>query len=212
MISKVEKKALPARKINKNPKVQDLMRSEIYQATARAAEANGFAAISMDDVAREMGGSKGQVYYYFKSKDELLSSMSLYVHELGTDPRVAIFNDNSLSPKAKLERILREHALSLCRDWKLHRALWTNTWFASLDHENFKKVVALRQEYRKAIADLISQTNAAKKEKKSISRLKAIMIVSFVDSVAGWYRPEGNQTPEQIADYVIKAVNAIVAT
>jgi AcrR family transcriptional regulator len=200
------------RKINKNPKVQDLMRSEIYQAAARAAQQNGFAAISMDDVAREMGGSKGQVYYYFKSKDELLSSMSLYVHEIGAKARLALINDSSLSPEAKLERILREHVLSLCQNWNLHRALWTNTWFASLDQDNFKKVVALRHSYRKAIADLISQINGTKKEKKSVSKLKGIMVVSFVDNVAGWYRPDGPQNAEEIADRVVRAVNAIVAS
>ena len=212
MIDKVAGKATTVRKVNKNPKIQNLMRTEIYQAAARAAEKNGFAAISMDDVAREMGGSKGQVYYYFKSKDELLSSMSLYVHKMGTEPRNSLMNDTSLSPKVKLERILREHVLSLCRDWNLHRALWTNTWFASLDQDNFKKVVALRHSYRQSIAVLISQINLSKKEKKSISRLKAIMVVSFVDNVAGWYRPEGPQTAEEVADHVVKAVNAIIAS
>ncbi len=200
------------RKINKNPKVQDLMRSEIFQAAARAAEKNRFAAISMDDVAREMGGSKGQVYYYFKSKDELLSSMSLYIHELGIDSRNAILNDLSSSPKERLEKILREHVLWIFQDWKLHRALWTNSWFASLDQDNFKKVATLRHAYRKTIADLISQINLSKKEKKSVSRLKAIMVVSFIDSVAGWYRPDGPLTTEEIADRVIRAVNAIVAS
>lgn len=200
------------RKINKNPKVQDLMRSEIFQAAARAAEKNRFAAISMDDVAREMGGSKGQVYYYFKSKDELLSSMSLYIHELGIDSRNAILNDLSSSAKERLEKILREHVLWIFRDWKLHRALWTNTWFASLDQDNFKRVVAIRRSYRRSIADLISQINVTKKEKKSVSRLKAIIVISFVDSVAGWYRPEGPQTPEEIANQVIKAINAVITS
>jgi AcrR family transcriptional regulator len=212
MVKRVEKAAPAVRKINKNPKVQDLMRTEIYKAAARAAEKNGFAVISMDDVARELGGSKGQVYYYFKSKDELLSSMSLYVHELSRQMLQPIINDKTLSPRAKLEKVTWNHVITLCTDWNLHRALWTNTWFASLDQKNFNKVVIIRRTYRKDVEQLISEINSAKKEKKSVIKLKARLIGSMLDGVAGWYRPEGTQTPEEIADTVVKVVLNIVTT
>ena len=50
--------------------------------------------------------------------------MSLYVHEIRAVARLALINDSSLSPKAKLERILREHVLSLCQN---------SNYIASLD-------------------------------------------------------------------------------
>jgi AcrR family transcriptional regulator len=164
----------------------------------------------MDDVARELGGSKGQVYYYFKSKDELLSSMSLYVHEIYEQWWVPIIANKDLSPQMKLEKIARNHIISMCHDWNMHRALWTNMWFASLDQKNFKTVVAIRRKIRKGMEELVTAIRGPKEDSKVSNKIKARLIESVLDGVAGWYRPDGGQTPEEISEIVVKTINGIV--
>ena len=46
-------------------------RDEVLAAAARAFMEKGFAAASIDDVARAMGATKGRVYHYYRAKLDL---------------------------------------------------------------------------------------------------------------------------------------------
>lgn len=59
----------------------------------------GVANTSMDDVVRESGVSKSNIYYHFKSKDELLLAV--------LDHRVSVFRE------AVLEPVMRQHGTSV---------------------------------------------------------------------------------------------------
>ena len=52
-----------------------LMRDRIVEATADRVFRLGAADTSLDDVRREIGASKSQLYHYFSSKDELLQAV-----------------------------------------------------------------------------------------------------------------------------------------
>src|SRR5690606_12848613 len=47
-------------------------RRDILRAAARVFTANGYFATTMDQIAQELGLTKGVVYYYFRSKEEIL--------------------------------------------------------------------------------------------------------------------------------------------
>lgn len=206
MAIKATNKETTIRKIYKNPKVQDLMRTEILIAAARAAEKKNFDVISMDDVARELGGSKGTIYYYFKSKDELISAMVLYVYAKISDALLPIYQDISLPPREKLDRIIKQHIITLLNDWYLHRALWTNTWWAALNKKDFKYVMDMRKVHRKAITDLMFEIVKNKKEKPAIIKRKTRLIMGLTDSMLQWYRPGGSDTPEELADMTVQMI------
>ena len=46
-------------------------RSRILDAAAEAFMASGFANATIDDIAREVGATKGLVYYHFRSKFDI---------------------------------------------------------------------------------------------------------------------------------------------
>ncbi|HKP61309.1 MAG TPA: TetR/AcrR family transcriptional regulator C-terminal domain-containing protein [Polyangiales bacterium] len=52
-----------------------LSRQKIAEATVRLADAEGFEAVSMRRVARELGGSTMSLYYYVKTRAELMALM-----------------------------------------------------------------------------------------------------------------------------------------
>ena len=56
-----------------NRRLRDEARARILDGSIAAFAEKGFHSASMDDVARSAGVSKGLAYFYFKSKDELLS-------------------------------------------------------------------------------------------------------------------------------------------
>jgi TetR/AcrR family transcriptional regulator, repressor for uid operon len=50
-------------------------RARILDVASRLFRQNGFRATTMDDIAREMGVSKGALYLYFRTKNELLAAI-----------------------------------------------------------------------------------------------------------------------------------------
>jgi len=206
MANKLGKKEAPTRKVYKNPKVQDLMRMEIFRAAARAAEKKNFDVISMDDVARELGGSKGTIYYYFKSKDALIGAMVIHVYSSIETALMPIFLDKSLSASEKLAKVSKQEIILLLNDWSMQRALWTNTWWAALNKKDFQRVMKMRKIHRKTMADLISEITRGKNEKPQMLKHKARLVMGLIESIVGWYRPDGSYTPEELADTAVEMI------
>jgi len=206
MANKLGKKEAPTRKVYKNPKVQDLMRMEIFRAAARAAEKKNFDVISMDDVARELGGSKGTIYYYFKSKDALIGAMVIHVYSTIETALMPIFLDKSLSASEKLAKVSKQEIILLLNDWSMQRALWTNTWWAALNKKDFQRVMKMRKIHRKTMADLISEITRGKNEKPQMLKHKARLVMGLIESIVGWYRPDGSYTPEELADSAVEMI------
>ncbi len=57
------------------PKVEEQRRQEIMDAAIKCFSRKGYDATSMDDITAELPFSKALIYYYFKSKKEILSAI-----------------------------------------------------------------------------------------------------------------------------------------
>jgi AcrR family transcriptional regulator len=58
------------------PDVSEERRSQIVESAVKVFARKGFADTRMDDVAEAAGLSKGLLYWYFKSKDEILTALA----------------------------------------------------------------------------------------------------------------------------------------
>jgi len=66
------------------PDVSEERKHQILDAAARIFNRKGISGARMDDIARETGLSKGTLYWYFKSKDEIVTTLidRFFRHEL----------------------------------------------------------------------------------------------------------------------------------
>ncbi|MCX7983417.1 MAG: TetR/AcrR family transcriptional regulator [Bacteroidetes bacterium] len=53
----------------------DTAKNEILEASKRVFQRWGFKKTTMDDIARESGKAKSSLYYYFKSKDDIIDAL-----------------------------------------------------------------------------------------------------------------------------------------
>ena len=85
-------------------------RRDILEAAATAFTRNGYAATTIDDIAREMGATKGRVYHYYRAKaDVFLDIVTTGMQELidGIEP---IAGNGGLDPATRLWRMAHHHA------------------------------------------------------------------------------------------------------
>ena len=57
------------------PEYKEIAKNKIIQAAIKIFSQKGFHKSTMDEIAREVGVSKGTLYTYFKSKEEILKEI-----------------------------------------------------------------------------------------------------------------------------------------
>jgi len=58
-----------------SPIKEDLIQEQILQAAKRLFGVYGLAKVTMDDVAKAIGKTRGSIYYYYKNKDEIADAV-----------------------------------------------------------------------------------------------------------------------------------------
>lgn len=105
-------------------------KSIILKAAAEAFGENGYAATAVDQIAARAGISKGSIYNYFQSKQDLF--MELFTESLaGDEAQAEALVGESMPAGQKLERLI-------------------DIWFESFEH--YKKIGGLFLEYWAAAA------------------------------------------------------------
>jgi AcrR family transcriptional regulator len=63
------------------PEYKEAAKTKISEAARKVFAEKGYHDTTMDDIAKEIGVSKGALYSYFKSKEDLLKEISLQSHQ-----------------------------------------------------------------------------------------------------------------------------------
>jgi AcrR family transcriptional regulator len=63
------------------PEYKEAAKTKIIEAARKVFTQKGYHDTTMDDIAKEIGVSKGALYSYFKSKEDLLQEISLQNHQ-----------------------------------------------------------------------------------------------------------------------------------
>jgi len=99
-----------------NPTVRAVRRDAILDVAERLMRAVGYEGMSVQDIQDELAVSRGAIYHYFGSKDEILEAVS----ERTTDTVMAVIepiaDDAGLTPLAKLQQVF-----AVAGQWKAER-------------------------------------------------------------------------------------------
>ena len=120
------------------PEYKDLAKKRIIQAAYSIFYNKGYHASTMDDIAREVGVSKGSLYSYFKSKEDLLHSTT---YALTESFNKSFEDETSLEPLEELYHNLI----------KFEGALHLNFEITALSSHDEQIKSILRDEYEKKL-------------------------------------------------------------
>ncbi len=125
------------------PEYKEAAKDRIVKAAFKIFAKKGFHATTMDDIAKEIGVSKGALYQYFKNKKELLNEIVLSYHTMFRDVLRNSFGkkDNS--------SITEEGSQALLEKYRLHHEMFFEV-IAIAGHDPEIKQ-SLKNEYEKDI-------------------------------------------------------------
>jgi AcrR family transcriptional regulator len=181
--------------------LQDFMKNEIFNAVVDAVEKHQWAIISMDEIASEIGGSKGTIYYYFKSKNDLMVAMWLHLHMQMTEVLLPIYQDPSLDAETKMTKYINTFVKLYCGYWRLTRAIWTNSLFiVKWDEGTGKELLKERRVVIKAIMRMIANLSPKKKYNADVLDIKARAVLHSLEQISIWYREPFHMTVDEVAE------------
>ena len=81
----------------------------IMEAAARLFAARSYEGISIDNIACEIGATKGLIYHYFPSKGALLGELLLWIHRLFLDKVEPAYVRTYVGKVARFKAVVRAH-------------------------------------------------------------------------------------------------------
>jgi len=171
-------------------------RIEILKSAAAAFRRRGYHGASVDEIASALEMTKGNLYYYFKNKEEILFAC----HEYSLDKLLGLMADveaQESTPDAKLRKLMLAFVHLILDD--LHGTALTLDPEA-LSAPLFKRVIAKRDQFDQGIRAIIQQGMDQGVFKPGDPKMIEFAMMGAVNWIAKWFDPAGAMTSDQIGD------------
>jgi AcrR family transcriptional regulator len=181
-------------------------RLEILRGAAAVFRRRGFHGASVDAIARQLRMTKGNLYYYFRNKEEILYFCHDYSVNLLLDLLERI--EASDAPPAQKLRTLVIEFVHMIID-ELHGTALTLDPQA-LSPPRLGKIIAKRDKFDRGMRRILRQGMDAGVFRSGDPKLMAFAILGAVNWIPRWFNPSGPAHSDEIAavfaDYLVAGV------
>jgi AcrR family transcriptional regulator len=184
----------------------DERRDQILRSLASFVRDRKLASLTMRDIAERLGLVKGNLYYYFKNKQDILyhCHVKCIAISLAALDEVSTM---SLPPAEALRQLLVKHIRNITED-AYGGVLLTD--LESLTPVQRKRYVAMRDRFEVGVRKLIRGGMSDGTFAQQNVDLAGITILGAINWIPKWYRPDGPMSSvelaEQIADQLIRSL------
>lgn len=179
----------------RDPEHRENQRREILEAAARVFARKGYESTAMVDIAKEMGVSKGILYYQFRSKQELI--VATRIAASGTE--LKRLEEIVAQPNSVVDR-MREALRSLIEtnfDEFVRHVILIRTNLG-LDEHHTAMVRRTERRYENLFANLIQEGITEGVFVEADVRLTTFTLIRAGQSPAIWYHEDRGLTKEQV--------------
>ena len=183
----------------------DITGPRVRAAALKLFAQHGFAAVSMRQIATQVGVQAGALYNYTPDKQTLLFDlMRTHMEEL----LEAVPVDPDLSVTARLERFVRFHIA-------FHHERPDAVFIAymelrNLEPENFVRIEALRRRYETLLEDILQVGSAHGAFAVQDSKIATLAVIAMLTGVTTWFRPGGRLSLMAVQDQYWDMVRRLV--
>ena len=186
----------------------DITGPRVAQAALQLFARHGFAAVSMRQIAAQVGVQAGALYNYTPDKQSLLFGL-MRGH---MDDLLGAFEsaEKGDTPMARLEHFTRFHiAFHLERPDAVFVSYME---LRNLSPENFAVIEGLRRRYEDRLEQILRDGVASGDFAVTDTKITTLAVIAMVTGVTTWFRAQGRLSGEEVAriywDMVRRAVSA----
>ena len=171
-------------------------RVEILKAAAAAFRKLGYHGATVEEIAAALHMKKGNLYYYFRNKEEILFAC----HQYSLDRLLGILDDiehSGVSPEQKLRRLIAAFVHTILDE--LHgTALGLD--LEALSPAHLRTVIVRRDRFDKGMREVLKEGIRSGTFVYADAKLLSFAILGAVNWIPRWYNPDGPSTSDEIAD------------
>ena len=190
---------------------KEVLQRTVLEAAAKLFAQRGFGGTNLQDIADSLGISRPALYYYFKSKEDILASLVEEVTVFSGHQATELAAKADFNPSETLRQMVFKHA-----KWLLEHPVE----FRVVDRTENDLPAAVRRTHEKAkraLLDNFSRTIARGVElghfRPVDATVMALSIIGMCSWTAWWFMPEGRVPLEEVAKSIADfAVNGLRQT
>lgn len=176
-------------------------RADVVQAAGRLFAARGYHGTSMRDLGRELGLQGSSLYSHIRSKEDLLVDVvqrAADLFESSAERATAHAGDE----RATLRALIAGHVDVLLDHVDEARTFLNEA--RSLDDPHRERVLAARDSYEQVFRDVLVRGVSSGAFRSDLDPVvTGILLLSILNSVDRWYRPDGRLDRDQLVDAIL---------
>jgi AcrR family transcriptional regulator len=171
-------------------------RIEILKSAAAAFRKLGYHGATVEQIAAALHMKKGNLYYYFHNKEEILFAC----HEYSLERLLGILDEveqSRLPPHDKMRRLIVAGVHTILDE--LHgTALFLD--LEALSPPHLKSIIAGRDRFDQGLRRLLDEGVKAGVFDRGDIKLRSFAILGALNWIPRWYNPDGPASSQEIAD------------
>ena len=184
----------PRRPRNADPNAST--RVDILKSAAKAFRRLGYHGATVEQIATALRMKKGNLYYYFKNKEDILFAC----HQYSLDQLTRLLDEVEESGRPseeKLRRLIAAFVHTILDE--LHgTALLLD--LEALSPPHLKAVIVRRDTFERGVRHVIEEGMASGRFVRGDPKLLAFALFGAVNWIPRWFNPDGPASSQQIAD------------
>lgn len=173
---------------------------DIIDAAAQIFHEQGYSDTSVHDIAEAVGILKGSLYYYIRSKEDLLFQVLSDVHDAfkGIVERTRAIDEPAIE---RLRYYIGQHVIFNTQNVTKMAVFYHD--YRSLSEKPLAEIVERRRYYEDYLRGLIAEAQKEGSVNPDLNpKLAAFTLFGMMNWVYHWYQPTGAWTPSQIGEQV----------
>jgi AcrR family transcriptional regulator len=180
----------------------EINRGRVIAVAAELFARNGYHNTGIAELGRAVGLGRGALYHYIGSKEAVLYAISKdQVDRMNSDAEALL--DRNL----EADKLLREMARGLLRNIATHRAEWAVFFreYNALTGARRDEVIAARERYEGYWRQAMDR-GVRSGVLRQTPRLLVKGILGMLNYTYLWFTPDGELTPDELADLFLDAI------
>lgn len=182
-------------------------KEEMLRSAAKIVSRKGYDRATMDDIAAELLMTKGALYYYFDSKEDLIFQCHDLILRKALNELEEIVSMD-IPPEKKFEKIIATHIDYAINEKEMFNMILIPHNIFEEDH--LKHILEKRKQYTSVFDRVIEEGIDKGIFKTSEPKMIRMMILGALNWIQTWYSPSGEKTAEEITKIYSKYLKKLL--
>jgi len=168
----------------------------ILQSAARFFSLKGYEKATLEEIANELNMTKGSLYYYIKSKEDMLFQCHMKALE-EANKVLDLVNQSDLSTELKMRNAIVGHIKVITEEFVVGTLRQQELLLPKHMQE---RVIRERDKFETNFLKILTEGIKEQVFQEKDVKMRAYAILGAINWIPRWYSPNGNLTPEEIGD------------